>query len=88
MTERSRVVALEWRGIESAPKDGTRFLAWCPSTRLALMEIRGITSETWSLTGQVKHPEPTHWMPFPDPPKPAKNSIPASKWRDQPSVGH
>jgi hypothetical protein len=57
-----------WRLIESAPNFWIKFLAWCPSTGLVLMEKHDSESRTWSLSGNPKNPEPTHWQPLPTPP--------------------
>lgn len=61
---------MEWQPIDTAPKDGTLFMAWCPKSKLSLMVFNNpIESETWSLTGpSYVVPEPTHWMPLPSPP--------------------
>ena len=60
----------EWQPIETAPNDWTLFLARCPSTGLVEMRQCDGKSETWSLTGNTKHPEPTHWQPLPPESKP------------------
>lgn len=63
----------EWQSIEAAPKDGTNILVW-----------DGVTMTTawwwekggyWRLVDAGEHaeddqctPQPTHWMPLPEPP--------------------
>lgn len=65
---RTRVRELEaaqaWRPIETAPKDGTRILAYGGW---------GIAIIWWSswlewYDGEGAHLEPTHWQPLPSPP--------------------
>lgn len=58
-----------WQPIETAPKDGTRILAWCeqyaaPLTLQYYDNIKG-----WCIYYEVlpKH-RPTHWQPLPLPP--------------------
>lgn len=63
---RHRLAALpQWRPIEEAPRDGTMLLAWSKRDGLMLMIAHATGSETWSLEGRVKNPEPTHFMPLP-----------------------
>lgn len=71
----------EWRGIETAPKDGTRFLAtngkifaaccWYV-TRMWLLDnpsaFRAEHEAHPDHDGEFKRWEPTHWMPLPEPP--------------------
>ena len=47
-----------WRRIESAPKDGTRFLVFFPSGHIAVA--------AWDEWDEIS--PPTHWMPLPPPP--------------------
>jgi hypothetical protein len=63
--------ALQWRPIETAPKDGY-FLVWCPDERI------GGLIEHWSaknfhdaaMRKQWAHLGiPTHWMPIPEAPR-------------------
>lgn len=66
-----------WREIESAPKDGTRFLAWI--TELGGVDFihwqDGPTNVGWRDSFIRVYREgdfggPTHWMPLPAPPAP------------------
>lgn len=64
---------MDWQPIDSAPKDGTRFLAF----RDGIMEVvwfkrdwfyegdTGLGSDNWLYP---KDHQPTHWMPLPEPP--------------------
>jgi len=54
-----------WRDIATAPKDGTRFIAWGPT--MAVAECEWVRS-AWYRSNQYPSVEPTHWMPLPDPP--------------------
>lgn len=77
----------EWRPIETAPKDGTRFRA----RRIAAEIVNGSRQRTRRITwwGKASHVplygwchgqhwedvtlwEPTHWVPLPDPPEDSK----------------
>ncbi len=60
---------MEWQPIETAPDGGKYFLAFCPKNGLHLMQRWGGHSETFSLIGNVRNPEPTHWMPLPPAPE-------------------
>lgn len=71
-----------WRPIETAPRDGTKVLLYCPT--------RGVVGGRWSDNRYAKTPrpywsndlerlygvqatrfdQPTHWLPLPDPPTP------------------
>ena len=83
-SERSTVVpplaAVErnsWQPIETAPKDGTWFLAWNGEA----MFVAGIGREgqfrlpvgtVETELGEDEPPPPTHWMPLPAPPEQGK----------------
>ncbi len=79
MTKRST----GWRTIDSAPRDGTAFLAWLPAwqgyfTR-ADVEILHWTEwggGSWELRSgfKVELTEPTHWMELPGIPFDAEDS--------------
>ena len=58
-----------WLPIETAPRDGTPVLAWCPKARRVILRINGTHMETWSIdpTGQFDC-EPLYWMPLPPAP--------------------
>lgn len=68
--ERDTLARMEWRDIESAPKDGTRFLAWCPYVGRVIMRIDGVHRETWAIdpSGRLGC-NPTKWMPLPPAPE-------------------
>jgi len=64
----------DWQPIETAPKDGTPVLVFCPSYDLQIVVARygnpywflaycGTAAEDADL-----HETPTHWMPLPPPP--------------------
>ena len=72
----------KWRPIESAPKDGTKFLALCQprhietGTPMSFHYINVVWWRDksknilgWRHTLNDSHAEPTHWMPLPEPPK-------------------
>lgn len=68
-----------WRPIESAPKDGTKILAWCPHPRITnddaffhceIIWWRPYKANPWRTARNDSIPDdPTHWQPLPDPPK-------------------
>lgn len=70
-----------WRPIESAPKDGTRFLAWFPAQTAGSSDFIAHQSVAWSAPNGViwtveriyvverEHPSPTHWRPLPATPE-------------------
>lgn len=72
----------EWQPIETAPKDGTPFLGWCPQAPGSMKdEICALSFDPnadgripWCVAGveeRLTWSEPTHWMPLPPPPKEA-----------------
>lgn len=67
--------ATQWRPIETAPKDGTKILAWYDGQGHLLVHwgyaygIRGWLDRN----GNIEY-TPTHWMPFPKPPQEGKQS--------------
>lgn len=66
--------ASEWRSIDSAPRDGTRFVAWCVETGQAGPDIawwRISANPALSYFATKYGWIPTHWMPLPAPPKAA-----------------
>ena len=75
---------MKWRPIESAPRDGTRFLAYRPlaakSFDPVIKIVRGVpvSNEPWECTvppGMDNSNytdglcKATHWMPLPEPPE-------------------
>lgn len=71
----------EWHPIETAPKDGTDFLAFCPASQyvdggVAVMHFYDHGSIWGGI--RISHVSgfewdfdlmpPTHWMPLPEPP--------------------
>lgn len=62
----------EWRDIETAPKDGTPFLAFIPMYQeFCVISYSGWGGGVWSDRGIGKWSldEIQHWMPLPDPPE-------------------
>ena len=69
----------EWLPIESAPRDGTAFLGYCPTRggyvadqRYIVVYWSGWGGGTWSPTIGRSHfaeSEITHWQPLPPPPR-------------------
>ena len=69
----------EWKTIDSAPKDGTSILLWCPyadkSGTIVVGEfwVRAWASSDWKIDYStmviLDAPDPTHWMPLPEPPE-------------------
>jgi len=62
----------EWQPIETAPRDGTWVIVYRPN---ANEYIRHIGQDHWRLDleggcwgGSPALCQPTHWMPFPEPP--------------------
>lgn len=74
---------IDWQTIESAPKDGTQFLAYDPSLEVGMCNgivlciaigaewavISGSTNITGSNGYGMWSHSPTHWQPLPPPPK-------------------
>ena len=72
-----------WRPIETAPKDGTAILGYVPiipgpgdsdatpngDLIVIWWEARGCWTDDRDLPALCR---PTHWMPLPEPPEPAK----------------
>ena len=69
---------MEWRKIETAPKDGTKVLVsdgahvWLSSRKITQEGSKGMPTvgHDWH-SGYTGHKTtyPTHWMPFPEPPQ-------------------
>lgn len=70
-----RMDAPKWRPIETAPKDGSRFLTWCKTYGVRVgMAYNRSDHDDWlsnldayggSSKGGMRA---THWMPLPEPP--------------------
>lgn len=61
---------MEWRPIETAPKDGTAILVWRahePGRELRRMGIDMWVGGCW--WNSRRDMQPTHWQPLPAPPK-------------------
>lgn len=63
---------MTWRDISTAPRDGTEVLVAMPSG--ALTVARWQVDRRYTAGGVWYHapfalPQPTHWMPLPDPPE-------------------
>ena len=59
---------MEWKPIETAPKDGTEILVWDKWDRTAAYWSE--VDKIWRVAGALEDDlaTPTHWMPLPDPP--------------------
>ncbi len=63
-----------WRGIESAPKDGTRIDLWVAGRRITDSRWARNDADSTVPFGEPRWQgfyglqEPTHWMPLPDAP--------------------
>jgi hypothetical protein len=62
---------MNWRPIETAPKDGTRVLVYAPGHLhmiAAWIEHHGYTylGPAWFSNNSTILPPPTHWMPLPE----------------------
>ncbi len=59
----------DWQPIETAPRDGTKFLAYCENGRMRVDWVdeaqRNIYGRFWQEHGDNRY---THWMPLPAPP--------------------
>ena len=63
---------MKWQPIETAPKDRTTVLVYEPSHPSSLIDDGFVDAAYFN--GAVwqsgfGYPEPTHWMPLPEPPK-------------------
>lgn len=66
----------EWQPIETAPRDGTSVLLFCPADDCWESYIAqgwyesGIFDRRWyaAVDENPLSPQPTHWMPLPNPP--------------------
>jgi hypothetical protein len=57
-----------WQPIETAPRDGTKFLCWVPRGPYEGISINRWKEGYWWCTSRAN--PPTHWMPLPEPPSP------------------
>jgi hypothetical protein len=62
---------MDWQPIETAPKDDETWVLAFNGDEYAVCIWTG---EYWSDNEYMMRPQPTHWMPLPEPPKPAQNS--------------
>lgn len=61
---------MEWKTIETAPKDGTWVLTYGPNfTHNYLLDY----FDQYDEEDQAWVGNPTHWMPLPEPPKKTEN---------------
>lgn len=72
--EVAEIAAMQWRPIETAPKDGSTILVVRPGYYPEVSRWRAdIIGSDWpwlvALPGEdAQRLKPTHWMPFPSPP--------------------
>lgn len=71
----------DWQPIETAPRDDRRILGYFPHhgniERIWWNDDRYAkkprpfwnNSHDWSRTSDARRKQPTHWMPFPEPPE-------------------
>lgn len=71
---------LSWQPIETAPKDGTIFIAYRPNFKESIVsevsedywfEADDFIPAGWANSSEIS--PPTHWMPLPQPPKELKS---------------
>lgn len=64
---------LEWKLIETAPKDGNDFLGYCNNGKMNEMIIAAYCDNGFKQAIDCTYIWPdlplTHWMPLPEPPK-------------------
>lgn len=60
----------KWQSIESAPRDGTNFLACSPQSSVFLAHWANgvVDSSSWEDDDGYRERHATHWMPLPLPP--------------------
>ena len=69
VADERRYAGSPWRPIATAPKDGTPVLGWW-GTECMIVDWC-VVVERWGSTHDGEdmfEPEPTHWMPLPEPP--------------------
>ncbi|WP_417825453.1 DUF551 domain-containing protein [Thalassospira povalilytica] len=64
---------MEWQPREALPANVREFIAFNPvvGRYIAIQDHEGLLCSRWegSTVGGHWYPEPTHWMPLPEPPK-------------------
>lgn len=64
---------MEWQPIETAPKDGSEFIAFFPCNLSGMVCSARWINGNGRMKGYFKHLGikiyPTHWMPMPTPPQ-------------------
>ena len=61
----------EWVSMDSAPRDGTRILAWIPTYGVVHMIYFDTASNLFRIAFDehlLRDEVPTNWMPLPEPP--------------------
>ena len=66
----ARAMTHEWQPIETAPKDGTDILFFGSRNGVWFGRYNP-APKGWCLGLPTDGESPTHWMPLPDPPRPA-----------------
>lgn len=68
----------KWQPIETAPRDGTEVVVYCPGQRHPVFTASYIYGWSCSVEGRYspmddffgdEDKKPTHWMPLPEPPQ-------------------
>lgn len=78
---------MEWRPIDTAPKDGSEFLAWAESGEDYWVARWDHDQADWVERGEgmTLHWRLSHWQPLPAPPpteEPAMSDAPPKSWND------
>lgn len=60
---------MEWRTIESAPKDGTPILTFSEGRQATCLWCEFDWWDMWPFDVEETNWNPSHWMPLPIPPK-------------------
>lgn len=60
---------MDWKPIETAPRDGTAVLVALPGVRPVYVSWRSGEWRYPFTVRRLKAYQPTHWMPLPAPPK-------------------
>lgn len=61
-----------WQPIKTAPRDGTRIIAWCGDYADVCFIPYAYGEDRWMTDSRISFggwEEPTHWMPLPDKPE-------------------